>query len=270
MIMRETRQNGFSLVEMLAVVAFVVVISGSIFLLLGAAQQRFQMESQVLDSFQSARLAIDQMSRDIHGAGFPPPNSLWSSVATANPQLVALPFAWDPNYPATPCTVGGTCNTPSQFDMIIEGNISPSTGAGVQWIRYQLVGTNLFRGVAPKTAGTSPAVATSAAGVMLPYVENVMNNATAAQMAAISTSYPGTFPGNTPVPVFTYECDANSIPPVPQPCTNAAVIAPNNTAPYIRQVGINLIVQAAQPDPKTGQPRIASLHTEALILNPNQ
>lgn len=240
--MRKTRESGFTLIEMLAVMAFTVLIGGSIFLMLNTAVQRQQTESQVLDSFQAARLAIDQMTRDIHAAGFPPANSSWGLPSAST----AYAFAWAPGYAGgATCTVGGTCTVPSATDLIIEGNISPTTGAGIQWIRYQLNGTTLMRGIATKTAGVDPTTATSAGGVLFPYVDNVINNA-------------GT-------PVFTYEC-ANGTTPVV--CTGAP--APNNTAAYIRQVGITLVVQSAQRDSQTGQFRTVSLHADALVANPAQ
>jgi Tfp pilus assembly protein PilW len=237
---------------MVAVLIFTIIM-GAVFQLLNVSQQRNQIESQILDSFQASRLALDMMTRDIHSAGYPPANAVWASVAAAHPQWVALPFGWSPNYPATPCTVGTTCTTPSGFDLILEGNISPSTGTGVQWIRYQLQGTTLMRGVVPKTAGTDPATATSAAGVMVPYVDKVMNNTTVAQMNYIKTSYPALFPGNTPVPVFTYLYDTGQ----PQ------------TPPNIREVNIVLLVLVADPDPQTNQPRLVTLTGRALRLNPN-
>jgi len=247
--MRRSHENGFTLLELMAVMAFITIISASIFLLLNTAVQRYQAESQTLDSFQTARLAIDQMTRDIHGAGFPPANIGWKFLAS---QPTALPFAWDPGYVAsTSCAVGVNCTTPSTTDLIIEGNISPTTGSGVQWIRYTLSGTTLMRGVVSKTIGTDPASATSASGVMFSYVDNVINSAQG-------------------VPVFTYECSNNSTPPNPMPCTDASVAPPYNTAPYIRQVGITLIVQSAQPDPKTGQFQTVSLHSQTVVLNPNQ
>jgi type II secretory pathway component PulJ len=240
--MRKTQESGFTLLEMLAVMAFTVIIAGSIFLTLNTAVQRQQTEAQVLDSFQAARLAIDQMTRDIHGAGFPPANVGWNLPSTST----AFAFAWNPGYVGgATCTVGGTCTSPSATDLIVEGNISPTTGAGIQWIRYQLNGTTLSRGIATKMVGTNPATATSAAGVMFPYVENVVNNA-------------GT-------PVFTYECASGT---TPVACTGAT--APYNTAAYIRQVGITLVVQSAQRDIKTGQFQTISLHANALVPNPVQ
>lgn len=268
MTMKNQSQRGFTLLEMLAVAAFITVVTGSVFLLLDTGVQRYQMESEVLDSFQTARLGVDQMSRDIHEAGFPPANTGWNLPAGTP---TALAFAWDPGYIAsTPCTVGVTCATPNQFDLIIEGNISPSTAAVTQWIRYTLQGTTLLRGVVNKVAGTDPVAATSAAGVMLPYVDNVINNDSPAQIAFLQGFYPGMFPGNTAVPVFTYECNSSATPPAALPCANVNVAAPNNTAPYISQVGITLIVQSQQLDHKTGQPRVVSLHTDAVVMNPSQ
>lgn len=247
--MRKSQENGFTLLELMAVVAFVTIITGSILLLLNTSVQRYQAGSAVLDSFQTARLAIDEMTRDIHGAGFPPANIGWNFPSS---QPTALPFAWDPGYVAsTSCSVGVTCTTPSGTDLIIEGNISPTTGSGVQWIRFTLSGTTLMRGVVSKSAGTDPVTATAAAGVMFDYVDNVVNSSQG-------------------VPVFTYFCDNNSSPSVPTPCTSGSVSTPYNTAPYIRQVGITLIVRSAQPDPKTGQFQTVSLHSQAVVLNPNQ
>ena len=165
---------------------------------------------------------------------------------------MASAFAWDPGYVAgTPCTVGATCTNPTASDLIIEVNSNPAAGTGVQWVRYTLNGTTLMRGVVTKTAATDAVTATAAAGVMFPFVSNVINTAQA-------------------VPVFTFVCQDNSTPPVPKLCTDGTLTAPNNTAAYIRQVEITLIVQSAQPDPKTGTFPTASLNSDARVLNPIQ
>jgi len=80
-----------------------------------------------------------------------------------------LPFAWTPSYPATPCTVGGTCTVPGEYDLIVEADL----GNGVQWIRYSLQTTTLMRGVMPKVPFKDPVTETS--GSLVPYLENVMN-----------------------------------------------------------------------------------------------
>lgn len=245
--------RGFSLLELMVAVAVFLLIAGAAFALLSLAQQRSRIESQALDSLQEGRLGLDQIIRDASAAGYPP-KGIFSATPAA--QFVAsTPFAWSPNYPNTPCVIGplGTgCTTPSAFDLIVETDIDPQNRNGVEWVRYQLQGTTLFRGVvAPKVAGADPAAATQAA--LLPYVRNVMNNASAAQMDLIRASYPTMFPGGAAVPVFTY--------------TYEAAAAPNNTPVNIREVNVTLIVMAAEQDPRTGQPRVVTLTGRALRIN---
>jgi prepilin-type N-terminal cleavage/methylation domain-containing protein len=255
------QEHGFSLLELLVATAIFIVLTGAIFGLLVMAQQRYQSETQVLDSFQQASLAMDQMVRDVHTAGYPPVNSFNQAVACGNLTQIAWPFAYAPNYPNYPanpcpafqgaaCTVGASCTTPSAWDLIVEETADPAVG--VEFIRYQLNGTTLMRGVLPKIAAAgAPDVATT--GILVPYVDNVMNNPSAAQMAAIQAAYPGMFPGNNPVPLFTYVYDG-------------AAQEPEN----IRQVNIDLIVQAPSLDPKTRQVRIVSLTGQSRRINPNK
>jgi hypothetical protein len=154
-----------------------------------------------------------------------------------------------PAYPVTACTVGATCTSPTGFDLITEADLG--TGNGVQWVRYSLQGTTLMRGVANKV-GIDPVGATTAA--LIPYLDNVMNNASAAQMATLKASNPQLFPGNVAVPIFTY---------TPDPGT---ALQPAN----IREVNITLIVQSARPDPNTNRYRVVVLTGQAARINPNQ
>jgi prepilin-type N-terminal cleavage/methylation domain-containing protein len=255
------RARGFSLLELLVATVIFLVILGAVFDALILAQQRYQSEAQYLASFQSARVGIDQIARDVHSAGYPPADAFASAAVAAAPQLVAVPFAWDPGYPFAACATGSTCVSPGPYDLIVETNPDPQAGAGVQWIRYELAGTTLYRGVAAKTVGANPATATAAN--LVAYVENVMNNPSAAQMAAIRQAYPGMFPGNAPVPLFSYTCDT---PNGPAACPSAA--PPDNAPAYIRNVNVTLIVMAPSPDPRTGQPRLATLTGQFRRLNP--
>ncbi len=253
--MARNRQRGFSFIETLVVIAVFTLITGITFRLLDTSQQRYRMESQVLDAFQGAQIAMDQMARDIHTAGYPPLNSFASAaIANANLQNVAsTPFAWSPSYPVTPCTVpAGGCTTPGDFDLIVETDVDPQNNNGVEWVRYRLNGTTLERGVASKTAGADPDTATAAN--MTLYVENVMNNASGSQRATIQASYPSMFPGNAPVPIFSYSYDTGK-PSQPE---------------NIREINITLIVQAQNLDPKTRQPRVITLTGRARRVDPNQ
>jgi Tfp pilus assembly protein PilW len=241
-------EGGFSLIELMIATLLFTTIAGITFALLGVSLQRYKGEKDYLNSFQQANVAMDEIARDVHTAGYPPANSFMSVTATGNPTKVATPFAWMPGYPAAACTVGA-CTSPTGFDLITEADLG--TGNGVQWVRYSLQGTTLMRGVANKV-GVDPVGAT--AGALIPYLENVMNNATAAQMATLKASNPQLFPGNVAVPIFTYTYDVGT-----------AIQPPN-----IREVNVTLIVQSQRPDPNTNRYRVVVLTGQAIRINPNQ
>ena len=245
------------------------MITGAAFTLLSSSQQRYQTDSQLLTSFQEARLGLDQIVRDINDAGYPPP----SFVDTDPTKFTSSPFGWSPSYP-TPCTIGGSCTTPGDFDLIIETNPNPQDGGPVQWIRYQLqlpptvpVPT-LMRGAAQKQTGHDPAVDTAA--FLAPFVQNVVNNSPTLQIGQFQlfASNPAVFPSGNPVPIFTYICDTPTTPQYPPPlCSNAVS---DNSPANIRDVAITLIVASPLPDATTGQPRLVQLTARGRRVNPNQ
>jgi len=256
-------QRGFTLAELLVSSVVFLLMAGATFSLLATSSQRFKTDSEVLTSFQEARLGIDQITRDIEDGGFPPHNHFNGlNAVTPVTSYAASPFAWVPGYPV-PCTVGGTCTTsPSGFDLIIETDYD---GTGVKWIRYQLPAgsTTLYRAVGTKTTG-DPDTATNGAN-LVPFIQNVMNNATAAQITAIRAVYPAMFPGGNPVPIFTYPNFDTPSSGLVGGCTAIA-----NTPCNIRDVDIVLIVQSLDRDAKTSKLRLVELHGLAHRLNPNQ
>lgn len=267
--MKPLGERGFSLLELLVASALFLVLCGAAFGLLMTTQRNYQNESQQLSAFQDARLALDQIVRDVNIAGYPPPGQFSNISSNAN-YMAMTPVAWWPGYNAgswgNPCTIGGNCQTPADFDLIIETNLDPLQDGNppdVEWVRYSLQGTTLFRGVTPKATGSNPITATDDA--LVPFVQNVMNNATAAQIAQLQAIYPAMFPGGRPVPVFQYICDDAG---VPVRCDLAATA--NNAPTHILEVETTLIVQAPQPDPVTGQPRLVMLNGRGRRLNPSQ
>lgn len=254
------REQGFTLAELLVSSTVFLLMAAATFSLLGTSSQRFKTDSQVLTSFQEARLGIDQITRDVEDAGFPP-RGQFGPVAPGANLYAAGPFAWaGTTYPTTPCTVGGTCTTPGAFDLIVETDYD---GTGLKWIRYQLPAgqTTLMRAVVAKN-GNNPDGSTTGAGVLLPYLQNVMNNASAAQIASIRAAYPSMFPGGNPVPMFTYTCDV--VGGTPLPCIAA------NSPLDIRDVDIWLIVQSQSRDAQTHALRLVELHGLGHRTNPNQ
>jgi type II secretory pathway pseudopilin PulG len=224
--------GGFSLVELLVGTILFTIIAGAVFSLLFSAQLRYQGESNVTEAFHQANIAIDQIVRDIHSAGYPPKSSFQPSAAY--PENYALPFAWSPSYPGTPCMVGGSvggCVVPGNNDLIVEAD----TGVGVQWIRYSLKNSTLMRAVKRKAPSQDPVSYTDDA--LVPYLENVVNPDTA--------------------PLFLYRFDSTTPPPPQQPS-------------FIREVNITLVVQSARPDPQTHAFRTITLTGQAVRFNPNQ
>ena len=216
--------------ELLVGTILFTIVTGIAFSLLMSAQLRYQGESSVTEAFQQANVALDQIVRDVHSAGYPPMSSFSAAVANNNPKWYALPFAWTPNYPATPCTVGGTCAVPGDYDLIVEADVG--NGQGVQWIRYSLQGTTLMRGAAAKVLPGDPVGSTTSS--LAPYLDNVMN-------------------GNNSLAIFSYSYDAG------------AKLEPSN----IREVNVCLIVRSLQPDPQTKQYRTITLTGQAMRFNPN-
>jgi type II secretory pathway pseudopilin PulG len=255
-------QAGFSILELLLSLSIFIVVSGAALTLLNSAQKRFQTEGQVLSSFQEGRLALDMIVRDVNDSGYPAANQ-FTAIATPVTSYAVTPVAWSPPSVNNPCAIGACANSPGNFDLILE-EFNPTSNS-MQWIRYQLIGTTLYRGNADKGgAGTDPA----GAEVMFPYATNVMNNAPAAQITQINAAYPGTFPGGAPVPIFTYYCDGlpGAIPPTPL-CTAAGA---NNLATNIREVEVTLIVLTQQPDMQTKQLRLVTLNGRGHRVNPKQ
>jgi len=278
---RVMRQAGFTLIEMLVALGIFLVITGAAFTLLSSSQQRYQTESQVLTSFQEARLGLDQMVRDINDAGFPPP----TFFAASHPlQSTSAPFGWSlgAGYPNSPCQIGvaggggGTCttatagdNAPGDFDLIIETNPNPNPSDlsnQVVWIRYQLQGTTLMRGVANKVSGDDPDADTSAAGMLVPFVQNVVNLNCPSQIPQCQTANPGIFSGG-PVPIFRYTCDTPTLPQNPPPACSSAL--GDNSPANIRDVAITLIVAAPSPDASTGAVRLVQLSGRGRRVNPS-
>lgn len=69
---RRSSQSGFSMIEVIVVVALLTIIMGAVFQRLIEVQQRSRTEDMKLDLMQEAREFIDNMVRDIHQAGYPP------------------------------------------------------------------------------------------------------------------------------------------------------------------------------------------------------
>ena len=67
----KNRERGFTLMELLIVIAILATVTGGIFLQLNTAQQRINTEQVKVDNFDEARDFVDQFFRDINQIGYP-------------------------------------------------------------------------------------------------------------------------------------------------------------------------------------------------------
>lgn len=261
--------KGFSILELMVALGIFLIVCGVAFEMLMSGMKRYHDDSQLLNSFQEARFGLDQMVRDVNDAGFPPRNLFQPDVTPSVNLYASTAFAWSgTSYPTSPCAIGTNCITPSDYDLIVETEINPNGPAPhtVQWVRYKLIGTTLYRGVLDKSASPSadPDALTSGTDVLVPYVQNVMNNPPAAQLAALQAVYPAMYPGGNPVPMFQYFCESSS---QPRACSDP--LASTNDPTHVVGVIITLIVQAPTTELQTGVPRLVQLKGEGRRINPN-
>ncbi len=95
-------QHGFSLIEMMLVVAIMGIISAGILSQMNEAQQRGYSEQVKLDNFQEARDFVDQFFRDINQIGYPSSRLVDTTSLTWSPALMtqttyplASPYIFD-------------------------------------------------------------------------------------------------------------------------------------------------------------------------------
>jgi prepilin-type N-terminal cleavage/methylation domain-containing protein len=77
---RSETNSGFSLIELMIVLVILLTVTGAIFQLINLSTQRSATEQTKVDMFQEAREFMDQMSRDLRGAGYPNPRNMDQSV----------------------------------------------------------------------------------------------------------------------------------------------------------------------------------------------
>lgn len=75
-------QGGFSLIELLTVLVILTLVMGAVFSQMIQVQQRYQLEQTKLDMFQESRDFMDQMTRDLHMAGYPSSKMFAASTLT--------------------------------------------------------------------------------------------------------------------------------------------------------------------------------------------
>lgn len=138
-IMRNNRTSkrvssrGFSMIEMMIVMAILTVIMGAVFKSIATTQQSSIRESNKLDQTQQAREFMDQISRDLRNAGYPNSRNMAKGSTDAGGNVLT--------YPATSSNGVGLIKIDSGL-LWFSGDVD-GTGAGgyatVKIIRYDFV-----------------------------------------------------------------------------------------------------------------------------------
>jgi len=127
--------TGFSLVELLVVLAVFTFIVGGLFTVLNKGQIRYAFEQDVTEAQQSARNAIDMMGREIRLAGFPKTSYYDGALGyNTNSNTIAKGFT-----------------TSNATDVVFEGDINED--GIVEVVEYNLSGSTLQRSTVAKPGG---------------------------------------------------------------------------------------------------------------------
>ena len=195
-------ERGFSAMEMLITLALLTIVLGVVVKGIIELQARNFNENGKVDSVQEARDFIDQMTRDIHGTGFPPAAAT-SAGSTGCTDLHGNIFAAVRNNVKVSCGIVSFSTTAVTYEADLDG-----TGT-VSVVFLQLVpptGTTncpcmLQRGTVTKAAwvannSITPSYFTTVNGVL-----NSGNGAGAATYA-LSMSGPGSYASYAPADAF--------------------------------------------------------------------
>jgi prepilin-type N-terminal cleavage/methylation domain-containing protein len=238
-------ERGLTLIEVMVVLLIVTVLGGVIFSQINTVQQRAASEEQKLDIFQETRDFMDQMTRDLHQAGYPnmhnfAPGQLLAGTST-NCVLLADPTTCDQHVAIGLVKI-------DKDRLYFEGDVD---GNGtVSEVVYQLSATGpncpcLRRSQQAKTVGNP-----------LPTLEGGDQGA-----PVFYTEIQGVQNGTTASPIFyAYRADNTQVTSLPVDInSNAADIA------SINQIKVIVTAQSQYTDLKSGvKPSVTMVSTVRL------
>src|SRR5437879_2763125 len=154
--MLNRRQRGFSMIELMLVIAILGIIVGGLFSQMEQAQQRAYAERIKVDNMQEARDFVDQFFRDINEIGYPNVRMMDVTSPSWSPALsTPASYAWNNAYANDNRMAIGLVkidNTAIQFEADTNGD------GNVQSVQYKINGNGgcalcLQRSQVDKVAG---------------------------------------------------------------------------------------------------------------------
>ena len=263
------RERGFSAIEMLISVALLVIVLGVVVKGVMELQARNFSETGRVDAVQESRDFIDQMARDIHGTGYPPP-AVTNQGAPFCANGLGTVNAAVRNNPNISCGIVAFSPTSVQYEADLDGSGTVSV------VYLQLVpsanSTNcpcqLQRGTVTKAQwvannAITPAYFTTVNGVLNSGdgtgTTGGIANGSGAPTYAISLSGPGNYSSYANADVFTaYNAAAF-------PITTACTLTTNPDCTQIRSLQITANVAPSWYDPVTKLYPVYSITSKARI-----
>jgi type II secretory pathway pseudopilin PulG len=266
-------QRGFSAIEMLVAVALLMVVLGVVVKAITDMQRRSFNESSRMDAVQDARNFIDQIVRDIHMTGYPPPRA--TVIGGLNPYctdangLGVANVAMRDN-PNVSCGIVQFSSTRVIYESDLDGSGTVSTV--VLQLAFGPGGTcpcTLQRGVVTKqnwvVNGQQPQFFTTVNGVL--NSGDGANPGPPVSLFGVNLPGPGNYAAFTSADVFdAYVANGAQFPALN--CSLGEINTPPITNPdcsQIRSLQITANVAAQYADPTTKQYPVYSITSKARI-----
>ncbi len=249
-------ERGFSLIELMVVVAILTLVMGVVFAAIANVQKRYSTEEGRVDTMQNAREFVDQIARDIHNTGYPT-----ARMYTATPADASTSFA------------KGLAAV-SKTDIWFEGDLDNS--GTVSSVRYQLQADAngncpcvLRRSSVTKTAQAPTSQATSFSAE----VEGVVNSVGGSTPWAITGTAPNGTANDTVYaaykvdPVFTFLDATGAAVTVPDDLSTSNLVNGASAASNVAVIVVTLNVMGPNADLDTGRRPVATMRSTLKVPN---
>lgn len=251
-------ERGFSLIELMVVVAILTLVMGVVFAAIANVQKRYRTEEGRVDTMQNAREFVDQIGRDIHNTGYPT-----ARMYTATPADSSLTFAKG-------------LSAVSKTDIWFEGDLDNS--GQVSSVRYRLQADSngkcpcvLRRASIGKTAVAPTSQPVS--GSYSAEVEGVVNSIGGSTPWGVTGTAPNGTANDTVYasyrvdPVFSYLDKDGAAVTVPDDLSTANLTSGASAASNVAVIVVTLNVLGPNADLDTGRRPVATMRSTLKVPN---